>query len=268
MILKSSLACAFALTTLSHADQPIMNMMPRWDGGYGWQVIHEYTHKRDLLDGTTSLGSGLYEDIHRVHLEGVYTWDKSIRMTVKLPYVVNANRTILDGGGNIVKQNTSGLGDMTVALPLKKYFNEDGYTGNWSLTPQLRIPTGEDRGAYTLPDRSWGTGLNLGYETESYKWFFAAGMTFWEMHSSEPFEFHASVDIGRNFADRGQFLIETDFHYEDNGTATLKAGPALYWRFSDTIHSRIEWKYILDDRQGEIDHGNGSTLKFGLGWVF
>ena len=27
------------------ADQPIMNMMPRWDGGYGFQVLAESIHE-------------------------------------------------------------------------------------------------------------------------------------------------------------------------------------------------------------------------------
>lgn len=262
-------ALILALTTTSLlADQPIMNMMPRWDGGYGWQIISEHTRKRDLLDGDQSLGAGLYEDIHKVHLEGVYTWDKSIRMTVKIPYIVNAYRTVLDSGNNIVRQNTSGLGDMTLALPLKKYFNEDGYSGNWSITPQFRVPTGENRGDYTLPDRSWGTGLSLGYEVESSKYFFAAGFTAWEMHSDEPFEFSAHVDLGLNFLDQGQFLIETDYHYEDDGTHYVKAGPALYWRFNDTIHARLEWKQTLSEHRGTIDHGNTTTIKAGIGWVF
>lgn len=270
--LKKTAALSFIalnlLATSAKADQPIMSKMPRWDGGYGWQVINEYTYKRDLLKGRKSQGSGLYEEIYRTHLEGVYTWDKSIRMTIKVPYTVQAERVQLDSVGKKVKQRTSGLGDITLALPLKKYFNEDGYSGSWTFAPQLRLPTGEDRGDYTLPDRAWATGLSLGYERETFKWFVATGVTFWEAHSDDPFEFKAHLDLGRNFADRGQFLVETDYHYEDDGTSTLMAGPALYWRFSDTLHSRIEWKYALADRQGETDHGNGHTLKFGLGWVF
>ena len=30
-------------------DQPIMNMMPRWDGGYGWQILYESISRDNLL---------------------------------------------------------------------------------------------------------------------------------------------------------------------------------------------------------------------------
>ena len=33
------------------ADEPIMNMMPRWDNGWGLQLIDEYRHEDDLLLG-------------------------------------------------------------------------------------------------------------------------------------------------------------------------------------------------------------------------
>lgn len=36
------------------ADQPIMNMMPRWDGGYGFQVLAERLHRSDLKQGIKS----------------------------------------------------------------------------------------------------------------------------------------------------------------------------------------------------------------------
>ena len=32
-------------------DQPIMNMMPRWDGGYGVQALAETIHRSDLKLG-------------------------------------------------------------------------------------------------------------------------------------------------------------------------------------------------------------------------
>lgn len=268
---QKSLITALAIiatTSTASADQPIMNMMPRWDGGYGWQIIDEHISRRDLLDGNKSLGSGLYENIHKINLEGVYTWDKSIRLTVKIPYILDAERTILDDSGNIVKQTSSGLGDMKLALPLKKYFNEDGYSGNWSITPQLIVPTGTDQGDYTLPNRSWGTGFGASYEVESNKYFFAAGASVIEMHSSEPFEFSTHIDLGLNFLDRGQFLIETDYHWEDDGTHSLITGPALYWRFADSVHARIEWKQSLSDHRGTIDHGNSTIVKAGIGWVF
>ena len=67
-----------------------MNMMPRWDGGYGFQLLSETIHRSDLKRGDTTLASGFTEDISQLHLQGVYTWDRSVRLTAKLPYVVAA----------------------------------------------------------------------------------------------------------------------------------------------------------------------------------
>jgi len=270
MTFKASILLSVSTFTLQnvYADQPIMNMMPRWNGGYGFQIISEHINRRDLLDGDQSLGSDLYENIHKLNVEGVYTWDKSIRLTAKIPYIVNAERTVLDQSGEVERQTYSGFGDLTLALPLKKYFNEDGYSGSWTFTPQLRIPTGSENNDYTLPDRAWATGVQLGYEVETSRWFFSTGVSLWEVYSTDPFEFHTNLDIGVNFLDRGQFLIETDYHWEDDRTRYLTIGPALYWRFSDTTHSRLEWKQTVSDYRGTIDHGNSTMVRVGVGWVF
>ena len=60
-----------------------MNMMPRWDNGWGVQMINEYRHENDLLLGDRIAYSGFSEDVHLLHFQGVYTWDRSIRLTYK-----------------------------------------------------------------------------------------------------------------------------------------------------------------------------------------
>ena len=45
---------------------------------------------------------------------GVYAWDRSIRLTVKVPIVLEAERVV--GSGSAWVQKDSGLGDITVAL--------------------------------------------------------------------------------------------------------------------------------------------------------
>jgi len=45
-LLSSALLIA-ALPPLT-ADQPIMNMMPRWNGGYGVQMLADTIHRSDL----------------------------------------------------------------------------------------------------------------------------------------------------------------------------------------------------------------------------
>ncbi len=267
---KITMLVGLLATGVAHADQPIMNMMPRWAGGWGYQFIQEYRHESALKLGNNEIGNGLTENAHITHLEGVYTWDRSIRMTVKIPYVVEANRLVLDEESNVVRQTDSGLGDITVALPLKKYFNLDGRSGNWSVAPQLRIPM-NSRDSYDVYNRAWGAGGFIGYETETPQWFFSIGASAWVFEGSVDEEVAMSLDLGKNFEigdQNGQILWETDFIYQSDGSHVLMAGPAFYWRFIDTVHMRIEWKHDFIDYQGTVDHGSGNTFKIGLGFVF
>lgn len=261
---------ALSVSSTARADQPIFNEMPRWDNGWGFQFIHEYRNEDDLLFGDTVIGPGFSEDVHLLHFEGVYTWDKSVRLTFKLPYVLDASRDVLaDDGGKLV-QRDEGIGDLTLALPLKHYFNLDQRSGSWTLGPQLRVPlSGDDD--YEVYDGEWGTGLSLGYETETYRYLFSAGVTAWVFYGDEPFETIASVDVGRNFqgfGSSGHIKWENDLHFEDDGSLTWSTGPALYWMFTDTVHSKVSWKHDVSDRQGVVDHGNGDGVKFGIGFVF
>lgn len=268
---KSILSTLVGTSILAQADQPIMNMMPRWDGGWGFQFIEEYRHYDRFLDGTRSVRPdlGLEEEMHILHFQGVYTWDRSVRFTFKLPYVIDAERTVLNAAGTgAERQRTSGFDDLRLALPLKKYFNEESRTGSWTLAPQLIVPIGKTSGDYTLGDNSWGYGLTLGYEMETTRWFFATSVTGFYNDGDEPEEMYASVDLGWNFNENGQLLWETDFHAEDDGSRTFSAGPALYCRINDTVHIRAEWKHDFYDKQGTPDHGDGDSIKLGIGFVF
>ena len=270
--IRKTLTLAGLLSPLSclQADQPIMNMMPRWDGGYGFQVRAEHTHRSDLKQGSRTVGSGFTEDISKMHLEGVYTWDRSIRMTFKLPYIVDARREVLDASNNKVVQHDSGIGDLTVALPLKHYFNLAARSGSWTLAPQIRVPLGKKNEAYEVANRVWGTGLSLGYETETYNWFFATSASIWVFEKEEPAEWSYSLDLGWNARDNMQLLIETDLKWDDDSAFTLSTGPALYWRWSDHVHTRIEWKHDIVSKVSthKADHGNGDRISIGVGFVF
>ncbi len=252
------------------ADEPIMNMMPRWDHGWGIQFIEEYRHEGDLLLGSKKANSGFTEDVHLLHLQGVYTWNRSIRLTAKLPYVVDARREMPNGFGGKLVERDNGIGDATLALPLKKYFNLEGRSGSWTFKPMLRVPlAGDDR--YEIYDNEWGGGLGLGYEFEMSDFNFSSSAAAWSFGGDDPSEVHISVDFGYNFlasGTNGSLFWESDFHYEDNGSKTLLAGPAFYWNFNDTSHTRLEWKHDFYDRQGVLDHGNGDVFMLSIGFVY
>lgn len=96
------------LSAAAQAHQPVMDMAPRWEGGYGVQT--RVTHANDQTE---------------TWLEGVYTFKPSLRMTLKVPYA----------GGE--------LGNAILAMPLKRYKNKGAFTSNWGLTPSVRMPTGQ-----------------------------------------------------------------------------------------------------------------------------
>lgn len=268
--------CIALISLLSHglppltADQPIMNMMPRWDGGYGFQILADTTHRKDLKQGNDIIGDGYTESIKRLHLQGVYTWDRSIRLTFKLPYTLEAKREVPGAGGEKVVQYDKGLGDLTLALPLKHYFNNAASSGNWSLTPQLRVPLGENDGTYEIAKRAWGGGLSLGYEIETYGWFIATGIGAWFFEAPVAAEWNFSLDLGWNALDNLQVLWESDLHWDDQDAFQCSAGPALYLRWSDSIHSRLEWKhdFVSKVSRDQPDHGNGDSISIGIGFVY
>lgn len=259
-----------ALTPVAFADQPIFNEMPRWDNGWGVQFVQEFRREADLLSGGEIVGKGFSEDVDILHVEGVYTWDRSIRATLKLPWVVDASREFPDAEGGNITQKDEGIGDATLALPLKKYFNLDGRSGSWTLAPQVRVPLSDDD-LYEVYDGVWGTGLSAGYETETYRYLFAFQVGGWVFEEGEPFQASASLDLGVNFnvfKTSGHVKWETDFIYEDDGLEKLLVGPHVYLKINDTIHAQLMYKKEIHARRNVLDHGNGKILKVGVAFVF
>ena len=251
-------------------SQPIMNMMPRWDNGYGFQIMTETIHRSDLKQGNNVVAHGFSEHISRLHLEGVYTWDRAIRLTFKLPYTIRARREILGLKDKKVIQHDEGFGDMTLALPLKHYFNLATRSGSWTLTPQIRVPLGNKNSSYEVANRVWGTGLSVGYETETYTLFLATGANVWIFEDPEPAEWSWMMHLGWNLRDDMQLLWESDLKWDEDTAFLVSAGPAFYWRWNDYTHTRIEWKheFISKVSKHEPDHGNGNRLSLGIGFVF
>ena len=251
------------------ADQPIMNMMPRWDGGYGIQFFHESYWSNDLLSGSSRIANpmGLELERHRLRIEGVYTWDKSIRVAFKQPYVWSQRRTIMKGGKAVTQRN-SGWDDFTLILPLKKYFNRDGYSGSWTLAPQVRFPTGSQSGDFPISDGSWDFALSAGYEYENPTWYAAVGATHWWNNGHEADLFQLEIDLGWRLRDNAMILWETEFDWSRSGATRIESGPVLYWRFTDTVHTRISWKRDIYQKVEGVAPGHGDTFRIGVGFVY
>ena len=134
-IWSASLWLSATAGALGH--QPVMDMAPRWAGGYGFQVFQVHSIADDLRFGESTLSNpyDLKSRVDSTWLEGVYTFRREVRITAKLPHVDKSRHWLRDG--QVIRQEGRGLGDMIVGVPLKKYVNKSGYTYNLSATPSL-----------------------------------------------------------------------------------------------------------------------------------
>ena len=41
------------------SEQPIFGEMPRWDEGWGIQVLHEYNYRPDIIKGSSVIAKGI-----------------------------------------------------------------------------------------------------------------------------------------------------------------------------------------------------------------
>jgi len=243
--------------------------MPRWSGGWGVQFIHEYRFERAMLDGRRIVGEDLDESMHLLHVEGVYTWHKSVRATLKLPVVLAAERIVLDDDGTRRTETGAGLGDATLTVPLKRYFNLDGRSGSYTFAPHVRIPLGPE--ADYNPERSgWGFGAAVGFETETYRYHFGTSASALRRIDA-PDRFDYALGAGLNvhgFGSSGHVKLKTHTRFETDGSTTVAIGPTVYWKFTDLVHGQFEWKHDVYDRQDTPDHGDGDAFRVGVGFVF
>ena len=155
-----------SISPIAFAHQPVMDMAPRWKGGYGFQVRNEYVSSEALKVGDSKVAnpSGRRKRINTTWLEGVFTFKRGLRLTVKMPFVDQIQTTLQNGLPVI--QGGRGLGDAIIGLQLKRYYNAKSSTGNFGMTPSLRIPTGSTKDDYPVGDGSVDVGLSLSFSAE------------------------------------------------------------------------------------------------------
>lgn len=219
-MMRFKLSAVLALVVFSEAGfahQPVMDMAPRWDGGYGWQTRIEHFDSR-----TTTW------------VEGVYTWDKSIRATLKLP--VRAGRA----------------DELILGLPLKRYNNDGATTSNFSVTPSIQLPTTSDG------ERDWG--LSVSYSTES--------PSFYQLYDLYMWEDRAGLDVNFGFAfpqtGGGRFALwDVSLLQSDDGDR-IQTGPVFVY-FKRNVMFRAEYKALVYERDS---NWSGSFFNIGIGFVY
>ena len=199
------------------AHQPVMDMAPRWSGGYGIQTRVEHFDSETIT-----------------WLEGVYTFDKSVRTTFKLPYS--------DGE----------FGGLILGVPLKKYRNDGAMTSNWSITPSVQLPSGSDS--------NWDTGLSLSYSSESPTVYQLYDLYTWGDRTG------LDINVGLAFPGRGSGMFvmwDVSALTSDDGDR-IQTGPVFVY-FKKNMMFRAEYKALVYEQDSDW---SGNYFSIGLGSVY
>lgn len=278
--------CLISLSVSAH--QPVMDMAPRWSEGIGFQVRYQNYGSNELMDGGSEISNplGLKRYVETTWLEGVYTFDRSIRATFKLPYVDQLRTKNINGVG--IRQSNSGLGDLILGLPLKYYRNKRAFTDNFSFTPSLRLPTGTSSGIFPISDGSVDLGLSFSYSSESPKYYTLVDLFYWlntegehDMHEGD--ELGLDINLGyhpyhSNDSNAGIFVMwDITARYYDNpnnatlttasGGQRLQMGPVLVL-YKDNLMFRAEYKELFYEKTSGISHSRGPEFSIALGITF
>lgn len=281
-------SCSAVFSNSAFAHQPIMDMAPRWAEGYGFQVRYQSYGSDDLMDGNSEIDNplGLERYVDKIWLEGVYTFDRSIRATFKLPYVDQKRSKNIGGAG--VKQSNKGFGDLVLGLPLKHYRNKKAFTDNFSFTPSIRLPTGSSSGDFPLGDGSFDLGLSFSYSSETPKYYTMIDLFYWintagKHGMREGNELGLDINLGyhpyhNNDTNAGAFIMWdiTARHNENPSSTTLttasggrrlQTGPVLVL-YKDNIMFRAEYKHLVYEKTNGISNSRGSEFFIGIGITF
>jgi len=279
------LICCFS-SQLLLAHQPVMDMAPRWAGGYGGQVRYSSRFSDELLKGDDKVSNvdAKKREVNKLWLEGIYTFDRSLRVTLKVPYI-DQKRSGLKEGTRITERG-KGWGDAILALPLKKYTNHSSSTENISLTPQIRVPTGSTDDDYPVSDGSWDTGLSLSYSSEDPLYYTLFDLFYWNNQSGENGAHEGDlwgldINLGyhpyhNNKNDTGIFIMaDLSARHEDQGRSDsgidggeyISAGPILIL-YKKNLMARFEYHVPFYERVDAEQLSRGETWQWAIGATF
>lgn len=275
-------------TSLALAHQPVMDMAPRWSDGFGIQIRHQRFGSDSLLQGKHNIENpqGFERYVKTTWVEGVYTFDRTIRATIKIPIIDQQRVTSINT--LMTSQQNTGLGDIIVALPLKRYTNQGASTQNWGFTPSVRMPTGTSSGAFPNSDGSWDVGLSLSYSSETPGFYQLYDLYYWNqgsgdrgMQSGDSWGLDINVGLHPwhdNDTNAGIFTMwDVSAYHEEmpnalnlttaSGTDRVQTGPVLvYYRHS--LMLRAEFKFLAYEHVDGISASRGNEISLGIGYAF
>ena len=240
----------------------------------------------ELLDGDSDVSNPLSRDarVRKTWLEGVYTFKRERRLTFKVPWVEQSRD--IAAGGSVVRQRGRGIGDAILGLQLKRYYNKRESTGNFGLTPSIRIPTGATGDSYPVGDGSWDLGLSASFSAEAVHLYQFYDLFYWSngsgrvgVNRGDEFGFDMNVGVHPyhdNLTNTGVFaMVDLSARYEarghDSATVTggkrVSLGPVLVL-YRDNVMLRAEMKLPVYERVWGTQLSYGTEISLGVGVTF
>jgi hypothetical protein len=278
----------FPVSLFTH--QPVMDMAPRWEDGYGFQARYEVQDKTTLFQGSDKLSNplGLKSNTSTLWLEGIYTFTRERRVSVKIPYV-SKTKIRATSSTSTEKLQNSGLGDIIVGLLNKWYFNKPGLTGNVSLTPSIKLPTGKQEGNISIGTGTVDMGLSLSASVEAFNFYGLWDLFTW-FHSTQNNEVQKGPIIGFDsdwgihpyhnmMKNMGVFaMISLNArHYDSDkrsgnlesntGGQTIEVAPTLVW-YKDNVMIRGQYHIPVYNNLRGTQLAASSGFQLGLGITF
>lgn len=276
------------IATFANAHQPVMDMAPRWADGFGFQVRQEHygSDERRREGSRVENPMGIERFVDTTWLEGVYTFDRSIRATIKIPYI--DQRRVTASNGVAQRQQRGGLGDIVLGLPLKRYKNRRSTTQNWGVTPSIRIPTGTSSGNFPTSDGSWDVGLSLSYSWENPLVYQLYDLYYWKqgsgrhgMQSGDSWGVDINVGLHPwhdNDENTGIFTLwDVSAYHEDapnalnlttaSGSDRVHTGPVFVY-YRDSFMVRAEFKLLAYEKVVGISTSRGNEVSLAFGYAF
>lgn len=268
-----------------------MDKLPRWSDGYGIQTRLESQTQTKLRQSGEPVANpdGLKGESLIQWLEGVYTFEKSLRVTFKFPYYyLKAARKLVNGVARDLEGR--GGGDLILAVPVKQYVNLQDYTFNVGFTPAVTLPTGSTAGE--LPVGRGAYGFQLGgsayRETRDYYLVMDLFAGTWTKDQNDvrkgisvgfdydfAYAFHLPAIRGAG----GYALLGTEIRAMEpdtradgssnpnSGGATIDLGPGVVLHWFGWL-ARVEYRVPVWQKLRGTQLVNDPTFKIGLGAAF
>jgi len=277
---------AMAVTGVAWAHQPVMDMAPRWEGGYGAQVRHEWHSSDDLKDGDSKVDNsfGRRRRVDTTWIEGIYTLKRELRFSFKLPWV-DQSRVVVRNGIPI-RQADSGWGDLILGMPLKYYRNLKNSSWNVAFTPSIRVPTGSTSADFPVGDGSTDFNFSFSHSREAAGLYQYYDLFYWvntrgKKGIAEGDEVGLDVNLGlhpyhNNLTNAGVFvMLDVSARHKDRGVDTagttggtrISTGPVLVL-YRHNVMFRTEFKVPVYENVNGTQVSYGPEVNVGLGVVF